>query len=217
MPTVDVLDKDGQKVGQVDLSDEVFGAEVKDHLLWEVVRAQRAKRRAGTAATKGRSAVRGTTAKMYRQKGTGRARHGTKKSPTFVGGGVAFGPVPRSYEMKVTKKVRRAALRVALTLKVAEGGLKVLDDLQFEVPKTADLAKVLNRIDANSSVIVDDKANANLVLSARNLADHKFLPVEGLNVYDLLNHKNVVVSVAAAKAADERLRSPVRPKDRRSE
>jgi len=217
MPTVDVLDKDGHKVGQVDLSDEVFAADVKDHLLWEVVRAQRAKRRAGTAAAKGRSAIRGTTAKMYRQKGTGRARHGTKKSPIFVGGGVAFGPIPRSYGKKVTKRIRRAALRAALTLKLTEGGLKIIDDLQLSAPKTADLAKLLDRIEARSSVIVDDRANMNLVLSARNLASHTFLPVEGLNVYDLLRHDNVVVTVAAAKAADERLRSAVRPKDRRSQ
>ena len=210
MPTVDVLDKSGQKVGQVELSDEVFGRRVPEHLFWEVVRAQLAKRRAGTASTKGRSEVSGSTRKLYRQKGTGRARHGDRKAPIFVGGGTVHGPKPRSYELKVPKKVRRAAMCGALSLKVAEGRLVVLQDFELERIKTKDAVEVLDTVAQGRVLVVDRKDNDKLRLSTRNLPSALFLPPEGLNVYDVLRHDTLVITLDAVKAVDEKLSAPVR-------
>ncbi len=216
MPTIDVLDKQGQKVGEVELSDKVFAAKVSDHVLWEVVRAQRAKKRAGTASTKGRSEVVGSTRKLYRQKGTGRARHGSIKSPVYVGGGTVFGPKPRSYELKVPRKVRRAAMRGALSHKVAEGKLVVVDDLSLDEIKTKRVAEMLEAFGARKALLVDSADNKRLRLSTRNLADHMFLPAEGLNVYDVLRHDTLVVSLETAKAVDEKLSGEIKRTGRRS-
>ncbi len=210
MPTVDVLDKTGQKVGQVELSDEVFARSVPQHLFWEVVRAQLAARRAGTASTKGRSEVAGSTRKLYRQKGTGRARHGDRKASIFVGGGTVHGPKPRSYELKVPKKVRRAAMCGALSLKLAEGRLVVLQDFELERIKTRDAAEVLNTVAEGRVLVVDRKDNEKLRLSTRNLPSAQFLPPEGLNVYDVLRHDTVVFTLDAVKAVDAKLATPVR-------
>lgn len=205
MATVDILNKTGEKVGQLELSDAVFGAPVKDHLLHEVVVAQLAAKRQGTACTKGRSDVRGSTRKLYRQKGTGRARHGSARAPIFVGGGTVFGPKPRSYDKKVSKKIRRTALRGALSLRAGEQKLLVIDDLGLGEIKTKRVVKILESVGAGRSLIVDDRANVDLIKSVRNLEEAKFLPPEGLNVYDILRHDTLVVTAGVAKRIEERL------------
>src|SRR5437016_3779058 len=150
---IDIVDIKGKKVGQAALADAVFGAEVKEHLLWEVVKAQRAAKRAGTHATKTRAHVRGGGKKPYKQKGTGNARQGSSRSPNFVGGGKVFGPHPRDYSYTVPKKVRRAALASALSLRVQEKKLVVLDKLPFDAPKTKRLVGILKVLGVSSAVI----------------------------------------------------------------
>jgi large subunit ribosomal protein L4 len=207
MPTLDVLDTAGQKVAQIELSDEVFGAEnIKEHLLWEMVRSQRAAKRAGTAAAKGRSQVRGGGQKPYRQKGTGRARQGSIRAPNHVGGGVVFPPKPRKYDVRVPKKVRRAALRSALALRASEQKLVVMKDLELAEIKTKAVAEMLEKLETSGALIVESKENRNLALSTRNLANHKLLAPEGLNVYDILRYPTLVVTQDVAKAIDEKLK-----------
>jgi large subunit ribosomal protein L4 len=202
---LDVVDINGNKVGDLEVADAVFGAEVREHLLWEIVKAQRAARRAGTHATKTREFVRGGGKKPYRQKGTGNARQGSTRAPQFVGGGVVFGPHPRSYEYTVPKKVRRAALVSALSLRASEKKLVIVDQLTFDAPKTKRMAGVLKTLGLTSALVVDEKGNANLVKSIRNLDAAKCLAPEGLNVYDILNHPGLVIAKGAVKAIENRL------------
>jgi len=205
MATLDILNQSGEKVGEIDLSDAVFGAPVKEHLLHEVVVAQRAARRRGTACTKTRSQVKGSTRKIYRQKGTGRARHGSIRAPIFVGGGVVHGPKPRSYEKKVSKKVRRSALRSALSLRSGEKKLLVLDSLGLGEIKTKRVVKILEALGAERTLIVDGRENIELIKSVRNLPRAKYLAPEGLNVYDILRYETLVVTAPVAKQIEERL------------
>jgi large subunit ribosomal protein L4 len=206
---LDVVDISGKKVGSLDVADEVFGARVKDYLLWEVVNAQLAARRAGTHSTKTRAFVRGGGKKPFKQKGTGNARQGSTRSPQWVGGGTVFGPHPRSYEYTVPKKVRKAALASALSLRAQEKKLVVVDQLKFAGPKTkqaADVLKALGKVVGSSdALVVDAKENANLAKSVRNLAASKCLPPEGLNVYDILNHAVLVIARDAVKAVESRV------------
>ena len=206
---VDVVNIEGKKVGQIDLADAVFGTAVKEHLLWEVVKAQQAAKRAGTHATKTREFVRGGGKKPYRQKGTGNARQGSSRSPQFVGGGKVFGPHPRDYSYTVPKKVRKAALASALSLRAKENKLLIIDQLSgmFEgnKPRTKRLAGVLKALGLASTLVVDGKQNRHLARSARNLTSTKCLPPEGLNVYDILNHKSLVISRDAVKAVEARV------------
>lgn len=205
MPKLDVKNIKGETVGSIELSEAVFGAEVNENLLWEVVRAQRAGWRAGTAKTKGRSEVRGGGRKPYRQKGTGRARQGSSRAPNHVGGGTVFGPLPRSYRMAVPKRVRRGALRSAVSLRLAEEHLIVLDAFELPEIKTRGLVSVLGQLAAPKALIVESRENTNLALSARNLPHCKVLPVEGLNVYDVLKHETLVLTTETAKALEARL------------
>jgi large subunit ribosomal protein L4 len=193
-----------EEVGDVDLSDDVFGAEVKEHLLHEVVTAQRASRRAGTQQTKERSAVAGTNKKLFRQKGTGRARQGGARAPHRRGGGAAHPIHPRDYGYRPPRKVRIGALRSALSLFAKEGRLLVIDSLELAETKTKTLANTLGTLQVDKSLIVDGADNENLVLSIRNLKNHRFLPPEGVNVYDLLKARHLVVSKDAAKALEAR-------------
>ena len=202
---LDVVDIKGVKVGQVDVADAVFGQEVKEHLLWEIVKAQRAARRAGTHSTKTRANVRGGGKKPYRQKGTGGARQGSTRSPQFVGGGVVFGPHPRSYEYTVPKKVKRAALASALSLRAQEKKIVIMDGLSFDAPKTKEMAAVLKAIGASSAVVVTGKEAVNTVKSMRNLKSSKYLPPEGLNVYDILNHETLLISKDVLSAVEGRV------------
>ena len=205
MAKIDVYDLERQKVGEIDLSDEVFAAEVKEHLLHEVVVAQLASRRAGTHAAKERAAVQGSKKKLYKQKGTGNARHGAIRAPSYVGGGRAHPPRPQDWSMRPPRKVRISAMRSALSLLLKEGRLTVVDQISFDEPKTKRLASVLSTLKAaKSTLVVDGRNNQNLILSIRNMEGSSFLPPEGVNVYDLLKHEHLVVSKDAAKALEAR-------------
>ncbi len=205
MAKVDVYNLKREKVGEIELADEVFAADVKEHLFHEVVTAQLASRRAGTRAGKERAAVRGSSSKMYRQKGTGRARHGTIRAPIFVGGGRAHPPKPQDWSTRPPRRVRIGALRSALSLLVKEGRMTVVENIDLPEIKTKNLASVLVQLQAGEkTLVVDSKGNENLRLSIRNLQDKQFLPPEGVNVYDLLRHEHLVVSRDAAKALEAR-------------
>jgi len=202
---IDIVNIEGKKVGQADLADAVFGTKVKEYLLWEVVKMQRAARRAGTHKTKKRDEVRGGGKKPYKQKGTGNARQGSTRSPQFVGGGKVWGPQPRDYSYTVPKKVKRAALASALSLRVKENKLVIVDALAFDAPKTKRLAGILKVLGVDSAVVVDGKTNVNLSKSVRNLPRAKFIAPEGLNVYDILNHPSLVIAADAVKAIEARV------------
>ncbi len=205
MAKVNVFNLKHEKVGEVDLADEVFAAEVKEHLFHEVVTAQLASRRAGTSAAKERAAVRGSSKKIYRQKGTGRARHGSIRAPIFVGGGRAHPPKPQDWSYRPPRRVRIGALKSALSLMLKEGRLTVVENIDLGEVKTKKLASVLSTLQAPRKVlVVDDKTNEALRLSIRNMSDNQFLPPEGVNVYDLLRHDHLVVSKGAAKALEAR-------------
>lgn len=205
MAKIDVYDLERKKVGELDLADEVFAAEVKEHLLHEVVVAQLASRRAGTHAAKERAAVQGSSKKLYKQKGTGNARHGSIRAPSYVGGGRAHPPRPQDWSMRPPRKVRISAMRSALSLLFKEGRLTVVDSINFDEPKTKRLASVLSTLQATkSTLVVDGRGNENLILSIRNMQGSSYLPPEGVNVYDLLKHEHLVVSKDAAKALEAR-------------
>jgi large subunit ribosomal protein L4 len=191
MATIDVYNLEREKTSQVELDEDVFNVEVKPHLLHQVVVSQLLKRRSGTAAAKGRSEVKSSGTKLWRQKGTGRARVGSANSPTRRGGGVAFGPVPRKYERKVPKKVRKAALRMALSDKFRNDRLVVLDGFDLPEVKTKAFVKVMRNFEADKVLIVTQGKNENLEKSARNVPRVKVLRSEGLNVYDVLNHDHL--------------------------
>lgn len=199
MAKIAVYDINRNQVSERELSDEVFNTEVKEYLIHDMVRYQLAARRQGTSAVKSRSAVAGGGKKPYRQKGTGNARQGTVRAPHFVGGGVAFGPAPRDYSFKLNKKVKKAALRSALSARFKEERLAVLNDFQLEAISTKGVAEVLKRFELDSVLVVIGEENRNLELSARNLPYVKVLKAEGVNVYDLMNHRNLVVTEGAVE------------------
>ncbi len=201
----EVTTLDAEKAGAIELPDAIFGLEPRVDILHRMVRYQLAKRRAGTHATKDRSQIRGTGAKMYRQKGTGRARHGDRKVPQFRGGGKAFGPKPRSHAIGLPKRVRALALRHALSAKARAGELVVLDKAELAAPKTADLAKRFAKLGLGSALIVDGaEIDDNFALAARNLVGIDVLPVQGLNVYDILRREKLVLTRKAIAAIEAR-------------
>jgi large subunit ribosomal protein L4 len=204
MPVVPVYNLDRKQVGTIELSDSIFGAEVKEHLFHEVVRSQLAAARQGTHATKERSDVAGSVKKIYKQKGTGRARHGNRKANIFVGGGTTFGPHPREYMLKVNKKVRTAALCSALSRRASEQQVIVIDDMNLPAIKTKQVAGLMKRFDLKKALIVD-LDNEKLSLSTRNLPNAHFLQAGSLNVYDILRHDTVVLSKAAVSVLTERM------------
>jgi large subunit ribosomal protein L4 len=202
---VNVYNLKREQVGEIELSDEVFGADVKEHLFYEVVKAQLASRRAGTKATKERSAVSGSTKKLYRQKGTGRARQGSLRAPHHPGGGVAHALEPQDWSYRPPRKVRIGALKSALSLFAKQDRLIVLDSLELPEIKTKAIVDALGALKADKkALVVDTAGNEKLVKSIRNLEHHQFLPPEGVNVYDLLRHDHLVVSKEAAKALEAR-------------
>jgi large subunit ribosomal protein L4 len=207
MATVDVINIKGDKVSQAELSDEIFNVPVNPPVLHQVVKAQLNKKRSGTACVKNRSDIAGSQRKLYRQKGTGRARKGNIKSPVLKGGGVVFGPHPRSYEQKVPKKVRRLALKMALSSKLQDNELVVLD--RFELPeiKTRDFTAAMNTLDAGKALIVTVEKDNTLELSSRNVPGVKVIRTEGLNVYDILKYEKLIVIEAAIKGIEGRLLS----------
>jgi large subunit ribosomal protein L4 len=205
MPKVDVYNGKNESIAKVDLSPGVFDTEVKEHLYYDVVKMQLANRRKGTASTKSRNEVRGGGKKPYRQKGTGRARAGTIRSPLWRGGGVIFGPKPRDYSYKVTKKVRKAALRSALTQKLKEGKLLVVDDLGINEIKTKKFVEVMSSLGFSQALVVVAEADQNLTLSARNVPGVKILPAVGLNVYDVLRYDTLVIKKDAVDLIEKAL------------
>jgi len=210
MATFDVFSQDNKKVSSIELSDEVFGAPVKEYLFWEVVRNQLASRRSGTAKTKTRTEVRGGGRKPFRQKGTGRARQGSTRSPVMVGGGVAHGPKPRDYSYTVPKKVRRAALRSAVSLRAQNNQLFILENLDLPEIKTKGLKALFDNFELTDALVIDVDGNQNLQLSCRNLPKFQAMVPAGLNVYDLLRFNNLILSEEAAKAIETRLLRDVR-------
>jgi large subunit ribosomal protein L4 len=207
MPTVDVYNIDRTVIGQLELSDNVFAVPVKPHVMHEVVLYQLAKRRSGTVQTKGRSDIAGGGKKPWRQKGTGRARAGTSRSPIWRGGGTIHGPHPRSYEMRVPKKVRRLALKMALTQKLMDQELTILDKLEMERIKTKDFAAVLDRFELGKTLVVLPRQDEMVEKSARNIPNVKVLRSEGLNVYDLLDYHNVLLTQESIGKIEETLGS----------
>jgi large subunit ribosomal protein L4 len=195
---VSVLNMAGKAVGSVELPPSIFEAKVKRDLMHQALVRQLANARRGTHKAKSRSEISRTTAKWYRQKGTGRARHGSRSAPIFVGGGVAHGPLPRLYIKDMPRKMRRAALRSALAAKAQSGDILVLDKLEMERPKTADMAAIVDRLTGSTSTLflMADKDD-NVELSTRNLPDVKTLRATYLNIRDLLGHNKVVISLAA--------------------
>lgn len=207
MPKIKVHDLTRKEVGELELSDAVFGAEVNEGLLYDVLKAQLASRRAGTASVKNRAAVIGSTRKLIKQKGSGGARHGNIAAPTYVGGGQVHGPVPRSYAYRPPRKARLGAMRSALSLKVKEGRLLVLDNFELSEIKTKRLVAVLDALKVNGGVIlVDATENEKLRLSAQNLPTTQFLPPEGVNLYDILRHEHLVLTKKAVEALEARLK-----------
>ena len=205
MAVINVLNSKGEKVAERELADALFNVPPKSGVLHEVVTAQLASRRAGSASTKQRGEIRGSTRKLFRQKGTGRARRGDKKSPLLRGGGVAFGPKPRSYAYKMPKKVRRLALKMALTSKFQDNELVVLDKFDLAQVKTKDFISIIQALKIDNALIVTDQKNETLELSSRNVPDIKVLRSEGLNVYDILKYKNLVLVEPAINDIEGRL------------
>lgn len=193
MATLPVFNLDREEVGTITVSDEIFAAQVNQHLFYEVVKWQLAKRRAGTASTKGRNEVNGGGAKPYRQKGTGRARQGSRRAPNHVGGGTVHGPKPRSYAYKLNKKIKKGALRSALSLRASQQRLIVVQDLGFSEVKTKKAAAIFAKLTEGNALVLDGP-NRTLELSVRNLPKVQYMPIEGVNLFDILKHTHLVLT-----------------------
>ncbi|MCA9996616.1 MAG: 50S ribosomal protein L4 [Anaerolineales bacterium] len=200
---VPVYNMAGEEVDSVDLPASIFEAKVNRDLMHQALIRQMANARLGTHKTKGRSEVNRTTRKMYRQKGTGNARHGSRRAPIFVGGGVAHGPKPRSYVKAMPRKMRRAALRSALTVKASNNDVVLLNDMQLDMPKTKEMVALMNRlVGNNSALLLLSERNANVEKSANNLSDVKTLRANYLNIRDLLGYDKIVMPLAALELLD---------------
>lgn len=202
MATADLLDIKGEKIGEIEIKDEVFGVEVKPHLIHDVIRMQLASRRRGTASTKTRRDVTGSGKKLYKQKGTGRARQGNIKSPLQVGGGVVFGPHQRDYSYTVPKKVRRSALRSALTTRYTGSNMKILEKLDLEKISTKTFKGIINVLKLTRPLFVIEKKDEAIEKSARNIPFVKVLRTEGLNVYDVIRHDELVFTLDALRKVE---------------
>jgi len=205
MAVCDVVNSSAEKVGEVELNEALFNVEVKNSILHEVVCMQRANRRSGNACTKTRGNVRGGGAKPWRQKGTGRARAGSRTSPVWRGGGVTFGPKTRDYSYQLPKKVRRLALRMALSARNAEGNLVIIDDLNIPAIKSKDFVQVMTKFDFQDCLVVTLGNDDVVSKSARNVVGYKVLPVAGLNVYDILKHSKLMIVQDSIAQLEERL------------
>jgi len=204
MPVVDIVDITNNKIGETSLTDDIFGVEVNTFLIHEVVKMQLANRRSGTASTKSRSLVRGGGKKPWKQKGTGRARVGSIRSPLWKGGGTIFGPVPRDYSYLVPKKVRKNALKSALTQKLQENKLVLVDAIKLDEVKSKQFVALMKTLKITNALIIDEE-NKNLSLSARNVTNFKVLKPEGLNVFDLMVHDYVVLTKPSLESIEKRL------------
>ena len=207
MTVVDVYNLQKEKITEMELKDDIFSVPIKKHVLHQVVVSQNANRRSGTAATKNRSDVRGSKSKLYRQKGTGRARAGSASSPTRRGGGVAFGPSPRKYTQKVPKKVKKAALRMALTDKAQTDQLFVIDNFSLQEIKTKHFVGIMNNFDVDKALIVTHDKMENLEKSSRNVQRVKVMRYQGINVYDILKYDHLFLEQSAVDKIQEALDS----------
>jgi large subunit ribosomal protein L4 len=204
MPKVALFDQKGSKVSDIELNDSIFGIEPNNHVLFEAIVMQRASQRQGTHKTKIRSEVAGGGRKPWRQKGTGRARQGSIRSPQWRGGGTVFGPTPRSYSYKLPKKVRRLAIKSALSSKVLDENIVVLESLAFDTPKTKDFKGVLQALSIDSkALIVTADLDENVALSARNIPGVTIVTADGINVLDVINHDKLILTKAAVEKVEE--------------
>ena len=203
MASVSVYNKEGKEVEKIDLNDSVFAAPVNEHLVHMAVVLQLANKRQGTQKAKTRSEVRGGGRKPWRQKGTGHARQGSIRAPQWTGGGVVFAPVPRDYSFKMNKKEKAAAIRSVLSSKVSENKLIVMDNLDFEAPKTKEMKNILNNLNVNKALVVVDGDASNTLLSVRNLQEARGVYSNSINVYDMLKYDTVVITKSAVKAIEE--------------
>ena len=203
MATVSVYNMEGNEVGTIDLNDAVFGVEVNEHLVHMAVVAQLANKRQGTQKAKTRSEVSGGGRKPWRQKGTGHARQGSTRAPQWTGGGVVFAPTPRDYTIRLNKKEKRLALKSALTSRVLENKLIVVDELKFDEVKTKNFANVINNLKASKALVVLNENDANVVLSARNIPTVKTALTNTINVFDILKYNTVIVTKAAVATIEE--------------
>jgi large subunit ribosomal protein L4 len=204
MPKVKVHNLSGKAVGEIELSDTVFDATVNETVLYDVLKAQLASKRKGAASAQTRAEVTATSRKMYKQKGTGNARHGSRRAPIFVGGGTVHGPKPRDFGYRPPRKMRLGALKGALSLKLREGKLQVVDNFELAEIKTKKLVEVLGKLKVDKGALIVDGENDKLRLSARNLQNHSVLPPEGVNLYDLLRHEHLVLTQTAVEALEAR-------------
>lgn len=205
MAVCEILNIQAEKVGEIELNDSVFNVEVNSGILHEVVCMQRANRRSGNACTKTRGEVSGGGAKPWRQKGTGRARAGSRTSPVWRGGGTVFGPKPRDYSYSMPKKVKRLALRMALSARNQEGNLVVVDKFELPEVKTKNFVKVMDTFQFDNCLIVTECIDDQISLSSRNAVGYKVLPVEGLNVYDILKHSKLMLIQSSLAKIEERV------------
>lgn len=207
MAVIEVKNTDNEKVGEIEMNEALFAVPVRKHILHDVVRMQLANRRSGNACTKTRTEVRGGGSKPWKQKGTGRARAGTRRSPLWRGGGTVFGPKPRDYSYKLTKKVRRLGLRMAMSARYSEENLVILDAFQLEEIKTKNFVAVMEKLNIKNGLIVVPELEENLEKSARNVHGYKVIPAAGLNVYDVLLHHRLVLVQPCIAQLEERLLS----------
>lgn len=204
MPNVALYNVSGQQIGDIELNENVFGVEVNNHVIYEAVKNQLANKRQGTQSAKSRGEVRGGGRKPWRQKGTGRARAGSSRQPNWVGGGVIFAPKPRDYSYSIPKKVKRLAMKSALSSKVNDNEIVVLDELKMETPKTKDMMNILNNLKFNKkALIVMDVKDENIVKSANNIPGVTTTLVNTLNVYDILNHEMFIITKEAVRKVEE--------------
>ncbi|MEI6305361.1 MAG: 50S ribosomal protein L4 [Deltaproteobacteria bacterium] len=202
MPSIAVFNMNRQQVGEVQLSDEIFNVEVKEHLMHLALRVQLANRRAGTVGTKTRSEVSGGGKKPFKQKGTGNARQGCSRAPQYPGGGVAFGPKSKEYNLSINKKARNAALCSALTLQFRSERITVLDRLDFDKISTSDFAGFIKRFEIDRSLIITDNFSNNLHLSSRNVPHIKLVKHDALNIHDMLKYKNIIITKGAVQSVE---------------
>lgn len=203
MPTVGLFNIEGKKVGDVSLNEKVFNVEVNKAVLHQVVVAQLANKRQGTQSAKTRAEVRGGGIKPWRQKGTGRARQGSIRSPQWVGGGIVFAPKPRDYSVSLPKSMRKVAMKSALTAKVMENEMIVLENLEFDAPKTKDMVTMLKAFDVKKALIITAESNENVYKSGRNVEGIQVMPVNNINVYDLLKYDNLIITQDAVSKLEE--------------
>jgi large subunit ribosomal protein L4 len=203
MPTVGVFNKEGNKVADMELNESVFATEVNEYALHQVVVALLANKRQGTQSTKTRSEVRGGGAKPWRQKGTGRARQGSIRAPQWIKGGIVFAPKPRDYRTSVPKSMRKVAMKSALTSKVQENQMIILDSLNFEAPKTKNIVEMLKALEANKALIITAESNEVVYKSARNIQGISIIPANNINVYDLLKYEKLIITKDAVSKIEE--------------